>query len=99
MSAMVNSNAEIRHDDKLHYVTADGHQRCTVFQNTAAGMSILSTSKLTDEDNLLRFHKLCGYVYHLPANTCTPVVKRLGVCFLKMRVPKELKTDFGRQEP
>ena len=62
------------------------------------GMPILSTSKIAEEDNLLMFHKRGGYIFHIPTNTCTPFIKRLGVYFVQLRVPKELKTDFGRPD-
>ena len=75
-------------------------QSCTVFQNAAVGMPILSTSKMADEDSILVFHKKGGFVYHLPSQTMTPFIKRLGVYVIQLRVPKEIDSpDFGRQQP
>ena len=56
---------------------------------------------MTDEDNLRLFHKNGGYVFHIPSNTFTPFIKRLGVYFLQLRVPKNVATvpeDLGRQD-
>ena len=89
-----------RGEAKMLYVTPDGQRRCTVFQDAAVGMPILSITKIAEEDNLIAFHKRGGYIWHLPTNTYTKLVKRLGVYFVQLKVPKELANEgFHRPEP
>ena len=90
----------------IPYLTSDGQRRATIFQNAAVGMPILSISKITDEDNIVAFHKRGGYIQHISSNAYTPIVKRLGVYFVQLRVPKQLvhpvvppPEDFHRPEP
>ena len=88
-----------RGEAEITCFTPDGQQRRTVFQDAAVGMPILSINKIAEEDNLVAFHKKGGYIWHIPSNTYTKLVKRLGVYFVQLRVPKKLTEGFGRPDP
>ena len=63
-------------------------------------MPILSVNKIAEEENLGAFHKPGGYIWHIPTNTYTKLVKRLGVYVVQLRVRKSLTHEgFGRPEP
>ena len=45
------------------------------------------------------FSKNGGYSLHLDTGKKTPLVKRLGVYFVQLKVPKRLIDGFGVQVP
>ena len=84
----------------IAFFTPDGQQRLTTFQNAGVGMPILSISLITEEGNDVLFSKNGGYIEHLASGVRTPLVKRLGVYFVQLRVPRKLaEGDFGRPAP
>ena len=89
-----------RGEADITFITPDGQSRVTTFQNASVGMPILSISKVTDEGNDVLFGAKGGYIEHLATGQRTPLVKRLGVYFVQLKVPKKLaEGDFGRPAP
>ena len=94
------NNVPNRGEADICFWTPDGQQRLTTFQNASVGMPILSISKVTEEGNDVIFRRNGGEIIHLETGHRTPLIKRLGVYFVKLKVPKNLlDEDFGRPAP
>ena len=91
-------NVPNRGEADITFWTPDGNSRVTTFQNASVGMPILSISKITEEGNDVMFGAKGGYILHLESGLKTPLIKRLGVYFVQLKVPKKL-LEGGFQRP
>ena len=83
----------------IQFWTPDGQQRVTTFQNAAVGMPILSIGLITDEGNDVTFTKNGGYILQKDTGFKTQMVRRLGVYFVQLRVPRKfVDPGFGRPD-
>ena len=79
-----------RGEADICFLTPDGQQRVTTFQNATVGMPIRSISKVTAEGNYVMFGDKGGYIFHVETGQLTPLIKRLGVYFVQLKVPRKL---------
>ena len=72
--------------------------RNSTFQNAEVGMPIFSISQVTAEQHEVTFREHDGYILHVPSGKKFFFIKRSGVYFIKMKVPRELVLEggFGR---
>ena len=84
--------------------TQEGHNVTTVFQDADVDLPILSVAVLSDSSKLgsdVRFKRNDGYIEDIATGKRCNFIKRQGVYFIKLLVPKDLleenEQDFGRQ--
>ena len=70
-------------------VTEQGHKLNVVFQDAEVGMPILSVGELTDTQHKVDFEHDGGEIIHKPTQTITPFIRRAGVYFVKLLVPRD----------
>ena len=51
-------------------------------------MPILSVGELTDSEHKVDFEKEGGEILHKPTQTVTPFIRKAGVYFVKLLVPR-----------
>ena len=81
---------------------ACGHHRTSTFQDANVGMPIFSISKRGKEGYRAYFDDEGGELLHKASGEVTPIVARMGVYFVQMRVPAwtvDPNTDFPRPAP
>ena len=89
-----------RGEADICFYTPDGKRCMTTFQNASVGMPILSVSKVTAEGNYVLFGDKGGLIFHTETGTTTPLIKRLGVYFVQLKIPKKKnEADFGGLAP
>ena len=81
-----------------------GHTFNSVFQDAKVGMPIFSIAKRGKEGYLTYFDELGGELVHKASGQVTPIIARMGVYFIQMRVPKWVvdpatEVGFGRPAP
>ena len=77
-----------------------GHDRNTVFQDAGVGMPNVSISKRATEKDRTHFDEYGGELLHKPTGEVTPIVARMGVYFVQMRVPNAIvNPSEGFQRP
>ena len=73
----------------ITFKTENGSTHSKVFQDAAVGMPIMSAGEMTEEDLEVILRKKGGIVRH-PDGQEFKIIKRSGVFFIEMRVPKHL---------
>ena len=77
-----------RGEVKVEGVTEQGAKLNLTYQDAAVDMPILSVGELADTDHKVDFEKHGGEIIHKPTNTITPFIRRAGVYFVKLLVPR-----------
>ena len=97
---MAANNSEVPNRGEVHVegVTEQGHQVSVTFQDADVGMPILSVGELTDTKHKVDFEDYGRETLHKPTGTVTPVVRKLGVCFVKLFVPRSAVETGGDME-
>ena len=70
--------------------TIEGHRTMTNFINAKVDMPILSVAEICDGDATVKIGKVNGSITDGATGKVSAFVKRLGVYFIKLRVPKNL---------
>ena len=93
------SNGEIANEGQItvHMLTNEGRKKPTCFQNAKVGLPILSVKVLCDESDV-SFTKKGGTITDRDSGEVTAFVKRCGVYFAKMWVPRSVCPN-GDSEP
>ena len=86
----------------VHALTTEGNRSATTFVDANVDMPILSVAKLCEDGSRVLFNKKGGIIWNPETGEKTHFVKRRGVYFLKLLVPKSSKvrraeTGFARQ--
>ena len=68
----------------VRFKTEEGHRRQATFQNAPVMCPILSTGKMTDEDNHVNYRKWGGYIYDTITKEKSAFVRAHGVYWIKM---------------
>ena len=80
-----------------------GHSRDITFQDADVSMPIMSISKRGKEGYKSRFDDEGGELVHKQTGGITPWIARMGVHFVKTRVPRDIvgkaATTVGRPAP
>ena len=79
--------------------TTEGEHMSLSFHDSNVSMPIISIPKLCDDNYDVGFSKRGGKVLNLSTQRTSQFVKRAGVYFMKILVPKGVKTEsdrFGR---
>ena len=83
----------------IPYKTDDGSSHVKIFQDAAVGMPIMSAGETTDEDLEVTLRKHDGKVVHPETQKSFGLIKKSGVYFVKMRVPKHLACPKESEKP
>ena len=78
----------------MEFKTGEGHDCHMTFQNAPVAMPILSIGEVNEDNCETTFRKDGGVINHLDTHKQIEFVKRAGVYFVKMRVPKSLIEDM-----
>ena len=95
-----NSEVPNRGEIDVEGVTEQGHKVNVTFQDAEVGVPILSVGELTDSKHKVDFEDHGGEILHKPTGTVTPFVRKLGVYFVKIMVPRSSleKSNFPDED-
>ena len=77
-----------RGEFEVNWEATGGHKFNSVFQDAEVGMPIFSISKRGKEGYRSYFDDEGGEMIHKKTGEVTPIVARMGVYFIQMKVPK-----------
>ena len=86
----------------INFKTAEGHDRHLDFQDADVAFPIISTGRLTDNNNFLIYHKKGGAIVDEATGQRSAFIRALGVYWIQLIVDPGVLTQpgdagFGRQ--
>ena len=87
----------------VEFKSSEGLNCCLTFQNAPVAMPIWSIGEINEAECETTFRKDDGVIKHIPSNDQIHFIKRAGVYFVKMLVPRQSVNPpdevFGRHGP